>query len=159
MREDIIEEVLRRLERSAASEDAAMANTRALLLGREPELQTGFTYVKEGPYSAVILGSMSAGALLRFPDDVSLTALLEGKPVYLNEAGEDWRQYSKSANRALWGRLLSCRRQLSQLGVQPLKGPSQKLLTARDVEERLRRGLPIQGRLTPLARDFLEGKE
>ncbi len=158
MREEIIEEVLRRLEKSAAAKDAPLPN-RALLLGREPEGQTGFSYVKEAPYSAVILGSMSPGELLRFPDDVSLCALLEGKPVYLNEAGEDWRQYSKSANRALWGRLLACRRQLGQLGVRPLKPASQKLLTARDVEERLRRGLPIQGRLTPLARDFLEGQE
>ena len=33
-----------------------------------------------------------------------------------------------------------------------------KLLTAQEVRRRLREGQPIEGRLTPLARDVLEGK-
>ena len=47
---------------------------------------------------------------------------------------------------------------MKQLGVEFLGAGQEKLLTAEEVRRRLREGLPIEGRLTPLARDVLEGK-
>lgn len=129
---------------------------RALLIGREPPEHTGFCYVTQGEFSAVVIGSMSAYELLNFPNEAVVQALVLGKPVYLSESGLDYRAYSRSANRALWSRLLSAERQMKQLGVQTLG--TKKLLTAQEVRRRLREGQPIEGRLTPLARDVLEGK-
>lgn len=130
----------------------------ALLIGRTPTQNTGFCYVSQGEYSAIVIGSMSAHDVLTFPNEAVLQALLLGKPVYLAEEGLDYRAFSHSANRALWSRLLSAERQMKQLGVQFLGTRQQKLLTAEEVRRRLRDGQPIDGRLTPLARDVLEGK-
>ena len=152
MNEKLIETVLRQVE------DRLGERPTALLLGREPTENHGYRFVKEKPYTAVVIGSMDAWDLLHFPSREVLEALLEGKPVYYWEAGLDWKKYSAGANRALWGRLLSAQRQLQQLGVKPLGSSSQKLLTAQEVRRRLSQGLPIEGRLTPLARDILEGK-
>lgn len=129
---------------------------KALLIGRTPTENTGFCYVAQGEYSAVVIGSMSAYELLAFPNETVVEALLLGKPVYLAQNALDYRTYSRSANRALWSRLLSAERQMKQLGVQTLG--TGKLLTAQEVRRRLREGQPIEGRLTPLARDVLEGK-
>ena len=152
MKEELIEEVLRRVEQQLSKRPPA------LLLGEEPSRDLGFSYVKEGPYSAVVIASMSAAELLRFPDEKSLKALLEGKPVYLLEEGESWRRYAHSAKGELYSRLLSARRQMLRLGVQVMGCKSERLLTAHEVRRRLQEGLPIQGRLTPLAKDVLEGK-
>ena len=153
MNEGLIEEVVRRVQ------DQLSEKPRALLMGRMPPIETGFSYVSQGPYSAVVIGSMDAWELLHFPDRGVLEALLEGKPVYYWPDGQDWKKYSGSANRALWSRLLSAQRQMQQLGLQPLRGASQKLLTAQEVRRRLAQGLPVEGRLTPLARDICEGKQ
>ena len=131
---------------------------KALLIGRTPAENTGFCYVSEGEFSAVVIGSMSAYELLSFPNETVVQALLLGKPVYLAEEGLDYRAFSRSANRALWSRLLSAERQMKQLGVQCLGARQKKLLTAEEVRRRLREGQAIEGRLTPLARDVLEGK-
>lgn len=147
--EAVVAEVLRRQR-----ED----RPRALLLGRKPEQELGWEYVACGEYAAVMIGSMSAGDLLHFPDDASAEALLVGKPVYVWEAGLDYRRFSKTANRALWSRLLAAERQLRPLGVQILGNARKALVTAEEVRRLLREGLPVQGRLTPLARDVLEGK-
>lgn len=152
MNEKLIEAVLRQVE------DRLGERPTALLLGSEPTENHGYRFVKEKPYTAVVIGSMDAWDLLHFPSREVLEALLEGKPVYYWEAGQDWKKYSAGANRALWGRLLSAQRQLQQLGVKPLGSSSPKLLTAQEVRRRLSQGLPIEGRLTPLARDILEGK-
>lgn len=88
--EAVVAEVLRRQR-----ED----RPRALLLGRKPEQELGWEYVACGEYAAVMIGSMSAGDLLHFPDDASAGALLAGKPVYVWEAGLDYRRFSKTANR------------------------------------------------------------
>ena len=130
----------------------------ALLIGNAPPQELGFRYVTQGEYSAVVIGSMSANALLHFPDAQSTQALLMGKPVYVFEDGLEYRSYSATANRALWSRLLSCQRQMKQLGVQFIGTRQQKLLTADEVRRLLQNGQPIHGRLTPLARDVLEGK-
>ncbi|MBE6927687.1 MAG: hypothetical protein E7467_04260 [Ruminococcaceae bacterium] len=130
----------------------------ALLLGRKPTQETGFHYVTEGDYSAIVIGSLSAHELLQFPNEAVTEALLAGKAVYLCEEGLDYRSHSRSANRVLWSKLLSCERQLKQFGVQFLGIKQQRLVTADEVRRLLREGQPIHGRLTPLAKDVLEGK-
>ena len=148
MSERLIEEVVAEVRRRQALEQPA-----ALLFGRAPARELGFHYVKEGDYTAVVIGSLTACQLLH----------LMGKPVYLCPEGLEYRQYSHTSNRVLWSRLLAAERQLKQLGVQFLErnavgGGGGRLLTADEVRRRLREGLPIEGRLTPLARDVMEGK-
>lgn len=150
MTEDVVQEVLRRVQ--AAGKPAA------LLLGAAPKEETGYRYVTQMPYEAVILGSLDARELLQFPDDRSLQALLEGKAVYLYEGGESWRQYEKTAPRELYAALLQARRRLLRLGVRPLRPAGAGIITAPELRRRLREGLPVHGRLTPLARDILEGR-
>lgn len=158
MNEHLIEEVVAEVRRRQALEQPA-----ALLFGRAPARELGFHYVKEGDYTAVVIGSLTACQLLRLPDETVTQALLTGKPVYLCPEGLEYRQYSHTSNRVLWSRLLAAERQLKQLGVQFLErnavgGGGGRLLTADEVRRRLREGLPIEGRLTPLARDIMEGK-
>lgn len=143
--DEVTREVRRRLDRPAA-----------LLIGNAPTEDLGWRYVDGGAYSAVMIGSMSACALLHFPDEVCTEALLLGTPVYLWEAGLQW--HKSTANRALLTRLLAAQRQMKQLGVQFLSASPDRLLTAEEVRRRLSRGLPVTGRLTPLARDVLEGR-
>lgn len=131
----------------------------AFLIGKQPTQELGWSYVTEGEYSAVMLGSMCAYDVLHFPDKISAQALLEGKPVFVFEDGLEYRSFSRTSNRTLWSKLLSAERQMKQLGVQFVGAKQQRLLTAEDVRRRLRDGQPISGRLTPLARDILEGKE
>ena len=52
--------------------------TRALLMGREPNGSLGFQYVREAPFEAVVIGSLTLSQLLRFQDEAVLTALAEG---------------------------------------------------------------------------------
>ena len=158
MSERLIEEVVAEVRRRQALEQPA-----ALLLGHAPARELGFHYVKEGDYTAVVIGSLTACQLLHQPDEAVTQALLLGKPVYLCPEGLEYRQYSHTPNRVLWSRLLAAERQLKQLGVQFLERNANgsgngKLLTADEVRRLLKEGLPIEGRLTPLARDVLEGK-
>ena len=104
---------------------------------------------------------MSAGTLLQFPDEACAQALLEGKPVYVCEEGLEYRRYAKTANRALWSRLLAAERQMKQLGVQFLHSEGGQLLTAETVRRLKREGKPLPAgcRLTPLARDIWEGRQ
>ena len=154
MNERLIEEVVAEVRRRQARSRPA-----ALLLGRAPGRELGFHYVTEGDYAAVVIGSLTACQLLHQPDEAVTQALLLGKPVYLCPEGLEYRQFSRTANRALWSRLLAAERQLKQLGVRFLeRKPGEKLLTANEVRRLLREGLPVEGRLTPLARDVLEGR-
>lgn len=154
MNERLIEQVVAEVRRRQQE-----ARPAALLVGRAPERDLGFHYVNEGEYAAVVIGSLSACALLHLPDEALTQALLLGKPVYLCSEGLEYRQFSRTANRALWSRLLAAERQLKQLGVRFLeRKPGEKLLTANEVRRLLREGLPVEGRLTPLARDVLEGR-
>ena len=157
MNERLIEEVVAEVRRRQALEQPA-----ALLLGHAPARELGFHYVKEGDCAAVVIGSLTACQLLHQPDEAVTQALLIGKPVYLCPEGLEYRQYSHTPNRVLWSRLLAAERQLKQLGVQFLErnanGGNGKLLTADEVRRLLKEGLPIEGRLTPLARDVMEGK-
>ena len=157
MNERLIEEVVAEVRRRQALEQPA-----ALLLGHAPARELGFHYVTEEDYAAVVIGSLTACQLLHQPDEAVTQALLLGKPVYLCPEGLEYRQYSHTPNRVLWSRLLAAERQLKQLGVQFLErnanGGNGKLLTADEVRRLLKEGLPIEGRLTPLARDVMEGK-
>lgn len=131
----------------------------ALLIGKRPEAELGWRYVGQAPYDAVMIGSMTPCELLHFPDECCTQALLLGKPVLLWEDGLALHCYAHTANRALWSRLLAAQRQLRQLGVQFLGTKTAPVLTAEEVRRRLRSGQSVSGRLTPLARDILEGRQ
>ena len=130
----VVDEVLRR-----------QGQRPALLVGRAPQAAAGWRFVTDGPYEAVILGSLTAAELLRFPDEASAQALLEGKPVYYCPEGLDYRRHAKTANRALWSALLAAERRLRALGVQELAQKS-ALVTAAEARRLLHSGLPSRGR-------------
>ncbi len=125
----------------------------ALLIGRKPEADLGLAYTDRDPYDAVVLGSLELGQLLRFRDERVLSALAEGKPVYLYTPGLPQVQ-----NRALGASLASAQRELKNWGVLFTDGGRKKLVTAEEAREYRRRGQrPGPGAvLTPLAREILE---
>ena len=125
----------------------------ALLIGREPTTELGMTYVREGSYEAVVIGSLEPGQLLRFREERVLSALAEGKPVYLYTPGLPQVQ-----NRALAASLASAQRELKNWGVLFTDGGRKRLITAEDAREYRRRGQrPGPGAvLTPLAKEILE---
>ena len=129
--------------------------TRALLIGREPGQELGFTYVTEPPYEAVVMGSLTLSQLLRFREERVLTALAEGKQVYLYTPGLP----EAPKNRALSGSLTAAQRELKNWGVLFTDGGRKKLITAE--EARLLRSTgrqPAPGAvLTPLAKEIMEG--
>lgn len=129
---------------------------RALLIGEAPPIKLPYLLVQEKPYEAVILGLLRPGQLLHMPSDDVCEALLEGCPVFL------WSpQPYRSAKfcRALLRELSAAEQHLKQLGVQSLTEPG-RLVTAQTARVLMQQGrMPGPGcRLTPLARDILEGK-
>lgn len=129
--------------------------TRALLIGTEPDQVLGFEYVKDAPYEAVVLGSMTLSQLLRFREERVLEALAQGKPVYLYVPGLP----EAPKNRALAGSLAAAQRELKNWGVLFTDGGRKRLITAEEA-----RILRSQGRspgpgavLTPLAKEIMEG--
>lgn len=127
----------------------------ALLIGKEPGQELGFRYVTEGAFDAVVIGSLSLSELIRFREERVLTALAEGKPVYLYTPGLP----EVPKNRALAGSLTAAQRELKNWGVLFTDGGRKKLVTAE--EARLLRSTgrqPSPGAvLTPLAKEILEG--
>ena len=87
--------------------------TRALLIGKEPAAELGYSYVTEPPYDAVVIGSLTLSQLLRFREERVLSALAEGKPVYLYTPGLP----EAPKNRMLSGSLASAQRELKNWGV------------------------------------------
>ena len=128
---------------------------RALLLGREPGTELGFQYVSELPYDAVVIGSLTLSQLLRFREEPVLTALAEGKPVYLYTPGLP----EATKNRALAGSLTADQRELKNWGILFTDGGRKRLITAE--EARILRAAgrqPAPGAvLTPLAKEIMEG--
>lgn len=127
----------------------------ALLIGREPPASLGFSYVKEPPYDAVVIGSLTLGELLRFREERVLEALAQGKTVYLYTPGLP----QSDKNRALSGSLAAAQRELKNWGVLFTDGGRKRLVTAEEA-----RLLKAQGKrpgagavLTPLAKEILEG--
>jgi len=129
--------------------------TRALLIGKEPPQELGYRYVTEPPYDAVVIGSLTLSQLLRFREERVLSALAEGKPVYLYTPGLP----EAPKNRSLAGSLTAAQRELKNWGVLFTDGGRKKLITAE--EARLLRSTgrqPSPGAvLTPLAKEILEG--
>ena len=128
---------------------------RALLLGREPGTELGFQYVSVPPYDAVVIGSLTLSQLLRFREEPVLTALAEGKPVYLYTPGLP----EVPKNRALAGSLTAAQRELKNWGILFTDGGRKRLITAE--EARILRAAgrqPAPGAvLTPLAKEIMEG--
>ena len=129
--------------------------TRALLLGREPETELGLSYTREEPYDAVVIGSLSIGQLLRFREETVLSALAEGKNVYLYTPGLP----AAPRNRALAGSLTAAQRELKNWGVIFTDGGRKRLVTAEEARALRAAGrTPAPGAvLTPLAREIMEG--
>ena len=130
---------------------------RALLIGKTPEVELGYQYVRELPYEAVVIGSLTLGQLLYFREERVLAALAEGKSVVLYTPGLP----EAPGNRALAARLASARRELKSLGVVFADGSRRHLITAQEAKALRRAGKhPGPGAvLTPLAREILEGTD
>ena len=128
--------------------------TRALLIGKEP-MGLGFAYVAEPPYEAVVIGSLTLGQLLHFSDERVLSALAEGKAVYLYTPGLP----QAFKNRSLAASLATAQRELKNWGVLFTDGARKHLITAEEAKVLRRQGRsPAPGAvLTPLAKEILEG--
>ena len=129
--------------------------TKALLIGQEPLMPLGFSYVREKPYDAVVIGSLTLGELLRFREKRVLAALAEGKTVYLYTPGLP----ESPKNRALSGSLSAAQRELKNWGVLFTDGGRKRLITAEEAKQLRASGQsPGPGAvLTPLAKEILEG--
>lgn len=127
---------------------------RALLVGSEPGAALGFEYVTAPPYEAVVVGSLTIGQLLRFREERVLTALAEGKSVYLYTPG-----LPQVKNRSLAAQLASAQRELKSWGVIFTDGGRRRLITAEEARQMKQAGrMPGAGAvLTPLAREILGG--
>ena len=127
---------------------------RALLIGQEPTVDLGYQYVLDGHYDAVVIGSLTLGQLLAFSEEQVLSALAEGKPVYLYTPGLP----EAPKNRALSGSLTAAQRELKNWGILFTDGGRKKLITAEEARLLKRKGqLPGPGSvLTPLAKEIME---
>ena len=127
---------------------------RAWLLGQEPLQNLGYIYVKEPPFDAVVIGSLTLSQALRFSEETALQALAEGKPVVLYSPGFP----ESPKNRSLAAALASSRRELKNWGILFTDGCQKKLITAQEAKAMRQAGrLPGPGAvLTPLAKEILE---
>ena len=130
---------------------------RALLIGKEPDMELGFEYVSDEPYDVVIVGSLTRSELLRFREERVLTALAEGKKVYLYTPGLP----EAPKNRALSGSLAAAQRELKNWGVLFTDGGRKKLITAQEARALVAAGQGVSpgAVLTPLAKEIMEGKQ
>lgn len=130
---------------------------RALLIGREPNTELGYRYVNDGEYDVVVIGSLTIGELLRFREERVLSALAEGKSVYLYTPGLP----EAAKNRSLSGSLAAAQRELKNWGVLFTDGGRKRLITAEEARVLRRQGRdPGPGAvLTPLAKEIMEGSE
>ena len=128
--------------------------TKALLIGKEPPCDLGYSYVTAAPYDAVVIGSLALGELLRFHCEPALEALAQGKPVTLYTPGLP----AAPGNRALSASLASARRELKDWGVIFSDGAKKQLITAQEARAMRSAGQrPAPGaRLTPLAKEILD---
>ena len=130
---------------------------KALLIGREPECDLGYSYVLQPPYDAVVIGSLTISQLLQFSQEPALEALAHGKTVVLYTPGLP----EAPGNRAMAASIAGARRQLKNWGVVFADGQHRRLITAQEA-----RAMKLAGRkpgpgavLTPLAKEILEGTE
>ena len=129
--------------------------TAALLVGKEQGMELGYRYVTEAPYDVVVIGSLTLSELLRFREERVLSALAEGKPVYLYTPGLP----EAPKNRALAGSLTAAQRELKNWGVLFTDGGRKRLITAEEARILRASGRqPAPGAvLTPLAKEIMEG--
>ncbi len=129
---------------------------KALLIGTAPARELGFDYVASEPWEAIVIGSLTLGQLLHFGNEQVLSALAQGKSVYLYTPGLP----EAPKNRALAAALASSQRELKNWGVLFTDGARRHLITAEEARVLQRQGrLPGPGAvLTPLAKEILEGK-
>ena len=127
---------------------------RALLIGKEPDAVLPYGYVTEGPFDAVVIGSLPLSQALRLTDDRILQPLAEGKPVVLYTPGLP----AAPGNRALSAALAAARREMKAWGILFTDGAQRRLITAREAKAMKAAGqVPGTGAvLTPLAREILE---
>lgn len=126
---------------------------RAFLIGNPPA-DLDFSYVSQPPFDAVVIGSLTLPQLLRFSNETALSALAEGKNVYLYTPGLP----NVAKNRALAASLAAAQRELKNWGVIFTDGHRRHLVTAEEAKALLRSGQrPAPGAvLTPLAKEILE---
>lgn len=129
----------------------------ALLIGKEPPVSLGCSYVTEGSHDIVVIGSLNFSQLLRFRDEAVFSALAEGKPVLLYEPGLPL----SPRNRTLAASMASAKRELKSWGVQFTDGKGKRLITAQEARDLRSQGKkpPYGAVLTPMAREILEGME
>lgn len=127
--------------------------TRALLIGHAPA-SLSFAYVTDGAYDAVVIGSLTLGQLLHFREEPVLTALAEGKPVYLYTPGLP----QAPKNRAMAAALATAQRELKNWGVLFTDGSRRHLITAEEAKVLRQKGQsPAPGAvMTPLAKEIME---
>jgi hypothetical protein len=129
--------------------------TRALLIGKAPDRDLGFSYCQEGEFDAVVIGSLTLGQLFCFREERVLSALATGKQVYLYTPG-----LPKTAkNRALSAAAATAQRELKNWGVLFTDGCRRHLVTAEEAKLLRSRGMTADpgAVLTPLAKEILEG--
>lgn len=134
---------------------------RALLIGQKPEMELCYTLTDQPPYEALVIGSLTASELLMPPEPV-LQALLQGKPVLVVRQTLPHLNHAGTAPRALLTRLQEAEQLLYRWGAVPLEQPKAgALITAQQARQlrELGQNIPHNSRLTPLAREILEGKE
>lgn len=129
----------------------------ALLIGKEPAAELGYTYVSQEPFDAVVIGSLPMGQLLRFRDERVLNALADGKNVLLYTPGLPQAR----KNRALAGSLAAAQRELKNWGVIFTDGGRKRLVTAQEARLLRQKGCVPgpEAVLTPLAKEILEGMQ
>ena len=110
--------------------------SRALLIGSRPAGELGCTYTAEEPYDVVVIGSLSLGELLHFRQEQVLSALSQGKTVYLYTPGLP----EAEKNRALSASLAAARRELKNWGVLFTDGMQKRLITAEEARLLRRQG-------------------
>ena len=127
---------------------------KALLIGKEPPVSLGYSYVREGEWDAVVIGSLELSELLRFRDQRILEALAGGKSVFLYTPGLP----EVPKNRALAASLASAQRELKSWGVVFTDGGRRRLVTAQEARALKNAGrMPQPGAvLTPLAREIMQ---
>ena len=114
----------------------------------------GYTFVSEGAYDAVVIGSLTLGQLLHFDNEQALSALAEGKSVVLYTPGLP----ECPKNRGLSATLAAKRRELKNWGIVFTDGAQKRLITAQEARQmRLSGAQPAPGAvMTPLAKEILE---
>ena len=127
---------------------------RALLIGQAPP-ELDFSYVKEMPYDAVVIGSLTLGQLVHFHEETVLSALAGGVPVYLYTPGLP----TAPKNRTLAASLATAQRELKNWGVLFTDGGRKRLITAEEARVLKSTGQSVGpgAVLTPLAKEIMEG--